>query len=176
MVEGASVTSWEMSKIQTKTRRYELAALEKPSIQSKPCRIYHRMKRIPSDLWQLPVRKSGLPLYRLSSRQKIRFLNALSEKSQYPVDHIQLYRVYDRILIGLYQSVSVTSTGYLECIFKPELIPSQEGWGQRSLKRSKQHLAYQNNQQYYLVVGRLVHSPSQTFQVLIPQSLESQAS
>jgi hypothetical protein len=103
----------------------------------------------------LPIQRKPIPPHRFSQKNRSFFRELLAQKAKIPVLDMQLVSVYDRIFLGLYQSLTFSDEGTLVCVPKPDLDPA---------------LRKKDLQPVYLIIGKSLKAQGKTFQVILPMA------
>jgi hypothetical protein len=83
--------------------------------------------------WQQPILRKALPLQRLPFSLQQQLKHKLAKRFHWPLEKIQLLRVYDRIQEQLFHEIDVNELWQLRCLFKQEAIHTPTDlWPQRS--------------------------------------------
>lgn len=138
-----------------KTKRLLIQRPEKPKIG--------RIAKIRATIQQMPLRRNSLPIYRkpipfhrFSLAVRNRFRELLASKANVPPMDVKLVAIYDRMFLGIYQSLSRAEDETLLC-----------------LPKSSTELAGQQEQtavSFYLAIGKSNQAPDKYWQAVIPMS------
>lgn len=101
----------------------------------------------------LPIQRMPIPPHRFSAKQRRFFRELLAEKSQIPVQDVQLVGIYDRLYLGLYQSMSFAGDGTLICIPR---------------KVVEKNMPERMQVPVYLVIGKSFKAKAMTLQAVLP--------
>jgi len=133
------------------THRYAIKKFKKPGV-FKMTGIKPKWFKMPASKRAFPITRQAIPPHRFSKVHRELFRERLAKKAQIQGQDVQIVGVYDRIYLGLYQSISQTQEGALLCV--PKL--NQEA----GMTAKKQESSY-------LVIGKSYKQPGKTFQVMI---------
>lgn len=103
----------------------------------------------------MPVQRKPIPPHRFPTGHRQKFRELLAARAQLSVNDMQIVGVYDRIFLGLFQSLSQREDGTLVCTPKSLAEPGL---------REKETVAV------YLIVGKSFKVPGKVFQVVVPMS------
>lgn len=147
-------TPWTMGNLRLTTlRKLSLHNFQKPKVDRVPKLGKTTAHRFSQYKNALPILRKPIPPHRFSSENRTLFRELLAQKAKLPVFDIQLIGVYDRIYLGLYQSLSQSDDGTLYCVPK----------SQTDLQTSKAPLI-----PVYLIMGKSTQNAGQVFQTIMP--------
>lgn len=148
-----SIPKSQISLYATKAiKKLSLDRLKKPIVYRTP-KLTGRIAKLPAQKYQLPILRKPIPPHRFSKENRAQFRELLGEKSKLPLVDIKIIGVYDRIFLGMYQSISQTEDGSLLCVPKA---------------KTELQLLEREPVSVYLVVGQSIKTPGKSYQVVLP--------
>lgn len=150
--EARIIGALQLKVKQTKLpHRIKLGKFLKPAVFHFP-KFRAQSFRMGAQRNTLPIQRKPIPPHRFSPDNRRLFLDLLAKKAQVPKNAIKLVSVYDRVFLGLYQSLTQGEDGALRCIPKPPLERASQ-----SLPQSP----------FYLIIGKTLTQPERFIQVVL---------
>ncbi len=134
-----------------KPTRLENDRFKRPAVKQLS-RIKTQPLKFAVQAMPLPVYRKPIPPHRFSTSQRVRFKELLSQKAKLPINDIQLVSIYDRVYLGLYQSISQADDGTLMCLPKP-------------VATKEPHL--ESYRPVYLIIGKSLTPPHKYIQTVM---------
>lgn len=175
-VEGWSPTRFRITRYDTAPKKLAAKLLEVPPprvvtmldrvrrLKTQSPEVY-RIPKIKTQVGstlklfaRIPWVKEPTPLHRFSTVIKNVFREALAEKGKTVVKNVRIFRVYDRLLPGLFSSIQQGDKGILSCLPKKELLMT----GRKDKSTTVEQASY-------LVVGNRLDNDV-AIQVFVPVS------
>lgn len=139
-----------------KATRLSAARLRPPQIRNGFARLKPETRLFPIHQKAFPVERKSVPPYRFSKAARALFRERLASRASLSEHDVQIVHVFDRIYLGLFQSISQSPDGTLSC------LPKIGADLRDAVTRSQVPV--------YLVVGKSIQQPDKPIQVVLPMS------